>query len=168
MVRDLLKPEFTPAPSSKLKLVASIQVYPGDVELPVVPDASVVASLPRGEFDPEAVCARVMAKQVDLDACFAEARRTDPALRGRLALSVILEMDGSGHRVTEVESHFQNPTATRCAQVLLSSVVFPSVNGKPFIFVVPLRLSANPALEKKTGPDESPSPSDVSGDAGND
>ncbi|HYQ30811.1 MAG TPA: hypothetical protein VER04_26445, partial [Polyangiaceae bacterium] len=71
------------------------------------------------------------------------------------------------HRVSEVESHFRNATATRCAQILLSSVVFPSVNGKPFSFVVPLRLSPNTALAK-TGPDENPSPFEVSDDAGSD
>jgi len=169
MVREMLKLEFTPAPASKLRMVASIKIYPGDSELPVVPDAAVVASLPRGEFDPEAMRARVTAKQVELDACFAEARRADPALWGRLALSVILEMDGSVHRVTEVESHFPNALATRCTQVLVSSVVFPSVNGKPFSFVLPLRLSPNPLpAQTKTGPDESPSPSDVADDASSD
>lgn len=170
MVRELQKLEFSPAPASKLRMVASIQVYPGDADLPVVPDAAVVASLPRGEFDPEAMRARVTAKQTELDACFIEARRTDAALWGRLALSVILELDGSVHRVTEVESHFPNATATRCAQILLSSVVFPSVNGKPFSFVVPLRLAPNPALdargvapveENKKGPEETPSPSSI-------
>ncbi|HEX2672950.1 MAG TPA: AgmX/PglI C-terminal domain-containing protein, partial [Polyangiaceae bacterium] len=55
MVRELQKLEFSPPPASKLRMVASIQVYPGDAELPVVPDAAVVASLPRGEFDPEAM-----------------------------------------------------------------------------------------------------------------
>ena len=159
LVRELLKLEFTPAPASKLRMVASIQIYPGDAELPLIPDAAVVAALPAGEFDPEAMRARVTTKQAELDACFAEARRTDPALWGRLALSVILEMDGSVHRVTEVESHFPNPGATRCAQILVSSVLFPSVNGKPFSFVIPLRLSPNPA-QAKTGPDENPSPSE--------
>jgi len=161
MVRELLKLTFTPAPASKLSMVASIRIYPGDAELPTTPDAAVVASLPRGEFDPEAARARVASKQVELDSCFAEARRADPALWGRLALSVILEMDGSVHRVTEVESHFRDAAATRCAQVLLSSLIFPSVNGKPFIFVVPLRLSPS-AAHAKTGPDEGPSPSEVS------
>ena len=164
MVREVLKLAFTPAPAGALKMVASIKIYPGDAELPVVPDAAVVASLPRGDFDPEAMRARVTAKQIELDACFDQARRADPALWGRLALSVILEMDGSVHRVSEVESHFPNAAATRCAQIVLSSVVFPSVNGKPFSFVVPLRLSPN----AKTGPDENPSPSELQGDAATD
>jgi hypothetical protein len=165
LVRELHKLEFTPAPASKLRMVASIKIYPGDAELPLIPDAAVVAALPAGEFDPEATRARLTTKQGELDACFAEARRTDPALWGRLALSVILEMDGSVHRVTEVESHFQNPGATRCAQILVSSLVFPSVNGKPFSFVIPLRLGPNPA-QKKTGSDESPSPSQDGGASG--
>jgi len=165
LVRELHKLEFSPAPASKLRMVASIKIYPGDAELPPIADAAVVAALPGGEFDPEATRARVTAKQAELDACFAEARRGDPVLWGRLALSVILEIDGSVHRVTEVESHFQNPAATRCAQILVSSVVFPSVNGKPFNFVVPLRLAPNPA-QKKTGPDESPSPSPSGGASG--
>jgi hypothetical protein len=173
MVRELQKLEFSPAPASKMRLVASIQVYPGDADLPVVPDPAVIASLPRGEFDPESMRARVTAKQAELDACFSEGRRTDPALWGRLALSVILELDGTVHRVSEVESHFPSATATRCAQIVLSSVVFPSVNGKPFSFVVPLRLPRDPTLEargdeqtetKKKGPDENPSPSPISDD----
>jgi hypothetical protein len=167
LVREVRKLEFTPAPASKLRMVASIRIYPGDAELPLAPDAAVVAALPVGEFDPEAMRARVTAKQAELDACFAEARRTDPALWGRLALSVILEIDGSVHRVTEIESHFPNPAATRCAQISLSSVVFPSVNGKPFSFVVPIRLSPSSA-HAKTGSDESPSPSETSGDASGD
>jgi len=167
LVRELLKLEFTPAPTNKLRMVASIHIYPGDAELPVVPDAALVAQLACAEFDPEAMRARVTAKQAELDACFAEARRVDPALWGRLALSVVLEMDGSVHRVTEVESHFPNAAATRCAQILVSSVVFPSVNGKPISFVVPLRLGLNAALAK-TGPDEHPSPSEVTGDASRD
>ena len=170
MVREMLKLEFTPAPANKLRMVASIRVYPGDAELPPVPDAAIVAALPRGEFDPEAMRERVTAKQVELDACFADARRADPALWGRLALAVILEMDGSVHRVTEVESRFPNAAATRCAQVLLAALVFPSVNGKPFSFVVPLRLGPNSSspAPTKTGPDENPSPPEVSDDPGSD
>jgi hypothetical protein len=161
MVRAVQKLVFKPAPTNKLSMVASIQIYPGDAEQPLVADAAVVAALPRGQFDPEAVRARVTAKQIELDACFAEARRADPGLWGRLALSVILELDGSVHRVTEAESHFPSAAATRCVQILVSSLVFPSVNGKPFSFVLPLRLSPSAALAK-TGPDENPSPSEVS------
>ena len=177
MAREVQKLEFSPAPASKLRMVASIQIYPGDADVPVVPDAALVASLPRGEFDAEAMRARVTAKQAELDACFSEPRRTDPGLWGRLALSVILEMDGSVHRVTEVESHFPNAAATRCAMVLLSSVVFPSVNGKPFSFVVPVRLAPNPSLalprdlapdKTEKGPGVDPSPSAVSDDAAGD
>jgi len=164
MVREVLKLEFTPAPSSALRMVASIQVYPGDADLPLEPEMAVLAALPRGDFDAEAMRARVLAKQPELDACFAEARKSDPALWGRLALALILEMDGTVHRVTEVESQFPNAAASRCAQALLSSVVFPSVNGKPFSFVVPLRLSPQEA-PTKTGPDADPSPSVTSDDA---
>jgi hypothetical protein len=167
MVREVFKLAFTPAPASTLRMVASIRIYPGDAELPVVPDAAVIASLPSGDFDPEAMRARVTAKQLELDTCFEEPRRADPALWGRLALSVVLEIDGSVHRVSEVESRFPNAAATRCAQVLVSSLVFPSVNGKPFSFVLPLRVSANAALAK-TGPGDHPSPSEISDDAGAD
>jgi hypothetical protein len=167
MVRALQKLEFTPAPASRLRMVASIRVYPGDAELPIAPDAALAAALPRGEFDPEAMRARVTAKQLELDACFREARRSDPALWGRLALAITLEIDGSVHRVSEVESRFPSAAATRCAQVLVSSLVFPSVNGKPFSFVLPLRLSPQTPLAK-TGPDDGPSPSGVSDDAGAD
>ncbi|HET7543285.1 MAG TPA: AgmX/PglI C-terminal domain-containing protein [Polyangiaceae bacterium] len=167
LVREVLKLEFTPAPAKKLRMVASIQIYPGDAELPTEPEGPAVA-LPGGEFDPEAMRARVLQKQAELESCFDRARRADPALWGRLALSVILEIDGSVHRVSEVESHFPNASATRCAQVLVSSLVYPSVNGKPFSFVVPLRLGPPTAPERRTGPDESPSPSDVRAEAGDD
>jgi len=163
LTREVLKLQFNPAPPALLRMVATIAVYPGDAEQPVLPDATAAQALPRGDFDPEAMRARVTDKQRELDACFAEARASDPALWGRLALSVILEVDGSVHRVTEAESRFPNPAATRCAQALLSTQLFPSVNGKPFSFVVPLRLSP-PAPPTETGPDVDPSPSDVSGD----
>jgi hypothetical protein len=95
-----------------------------------------------------------------------EARRLDPSLWGRLALAVILEVDGTVHRVSEVESHFPNATAARCVQAALASLVFPSVNGKPFTVVLALRL--NPALgapgtTREAGPDASPSLPDDAG-----
>jgi hypothetical protein len=167
LVRELEKLEFNPAPKSVLRIVASIRIYPGDAELPVVPDPALVTSLARSEFDADAARARLTDKQGELEACFAEARRTDPALWGRLALSVILDIDGSVHRVTEVESRFPNAAATRCAQILVSSLVFPSVNGKPFSFVIPLRVSPNPR-HAKTGSEETPSPSGVNEDEGSD
>lgn len=164
MVREVQKLQFSPAPPALLRMVATIAVYPGDAESPAPPDAAVAQALPRGDFDPEATRARVTDKQRELDACFAEARATDPALWGRLALSVILEVDGSVHRVTEVESRFPNSAATRCVQALLASQSFPSVNGKPFSFVVPLRLGPQ-AAQTETGPEVAPSPSDVSDEA---
>ena len=171
MVREVLKLEFTPHPARVLAMVASIKVWPGDAELPSVTGPSSV-SQERAEFDPLLMRARVLERKAELSACFSEARRSDPELWGRMALSVILEMDGTVHRVSEVESHFPSPSATRCAQVLISSLQFPSVNGKPFSFVVPLRLS--PDLASKTN---QPSPvvdpsaadsSEASSDAGAD
>jgi hypothetical protein len=57
-----------------------------------------------------------------------------------LALAVVLEVDGTVHRVSEVESHFPNAIAARCAAAAISTIVFPSVNGKPFSFVVAMRV----------------------------
>ena len=170
LVRETLKLEFTPRPATALAMVALIRVYPGDAELPALPTgdrATPPATAPvlaAGAFDPAAMRARVMEKQGALEACFAEARRTDVGLWGRLALGVILEMDGSVHRISEVESHFPSASATRCAQVLLSAVTFPSVNGKPYSFVVPIRLAPS-SPQEKTGPDVGPSPLDAA-DAG--
>jgi hypothetical protein len=118
------------------------------------------APLVAGAFDANAMRAAVSTKQAQLEACFDDARRSDPGLWGRLALGVILEMDGSVHRVNEVESHFPSAIATRCAEVLVSSIVFPSVNGKPYSFVVALRLAPS-TTQEKTGPEEAPSPSDA-------
>ncbi|MES1172775.1 MAG: hypothetical protein ABUL62_00505 [Myxococcales bacterium] len=168
LVREVLKLEFSPRPPRAMAMVASIKIWPGDAELPSAPEPSAVSLPPGGAFDPVAMRARVLDKRVALEACFSDARRADPKLWGRLALSVILEMDGSVHRVSEVESHFPSSTATRCAQILLSSVLFPSVDGKPFTFVVPLRLSPDKnANATQPSPEEDPSPAEgTSDDAG--
>jgi len=147
LVREMLKLEFTPRPPQSLAMVASIRIWPGDAELPPLPsDAAALAISPGGAFDASVMRERVAAKQAELDACFDTAQQGDPALWGRLALAVVLEVDGSVHQVSEVESHFPSLDATRCAQKLVSDVLFPSVNGKPFGFVVPLRLSPSSNL----------------------
>jgi hypothetical protein len=128
-------------------MVASIQIYPGDADLPVVPDAAVVASLPRGEFDPEGH-ARARHGQAGRSSTLASPR---PDAQTRLLGTARAVRDfGVGRQRApreRVESHFPNAAATPCAQILLSSVVFPSVNGKPFSFVVPLRLGPIPTLD---------------------
>ena len=167
LVREVLKLEFTPPPPRVLAMVASIKIWPGDADLPAAPEPSNLAVPGGGAFDAAAMRARVALEQPALDACFAEARRTDPKLWGRLALAVILEMDGSVHRVSEVESHFASASAARCVQVLISGVHFPSVNGKPFSFVVALRLSPDPtANATQPSPEEAPDSADTSTDAG--
>ncbi|MEO6602278.1 MAG: hypothetical protein ABIQ16_20520 [Polyangiaceae bacterium] len=168
LVREVLKLQFSPRPPRALAMVASIKIWPGDAELPSASEPSSVSLLPGGAFDPAAMRARVVEKQAALEACFSDARRPDPKLWGRLALVVILEVDGSVHRVSEVESHFPNATATRCAQVLISNVQFPSVNGKPFSFVVPLRLIPDrTANATQPSPEGDPSPAGgASNDAG--
>jgi hypothetical protein len=168
LVSELKKLEFTPRPAAVMAMVALIRVYPGDAALPDPPGSdapattattATVATIPSA-FDAEAMRARVSERQAELNTCFDEARRADPALWGRLALTVILEMDGSVHRVSEIESHFPNASATRCTQVLLSKIVFPTVNGKPYSFVVPIRLSPTGLLgaRERTGSDVVPSP----------
>lgn len=167
LVREVLKLEFNPRPPRALPMVASIKIWPGDADLPDAPEPSNVASPGGGAFDAAAMRARVALEQPALDACFADARRADPKLWGRLALAVILEMDGSVHRVSEVESHFPSASAARCVQVLLSGVHFPSVNGKPFSFVVALRLSPDPNADTaQPSPAEAPDSADTSADAG--
>jgi hypothetical protein len=145
-------------------MVASIGIWPGDAELPDLPEPTAAAT--GGAFDAEAVRARVAAKQSQLQACFADARRSDAALWGRLALALILEVDGSVHQITEVESHFPNASAARCVEVLLANTAFPGVSGKPFTVVVPIRLA--PVLQTTTGSDADPSPSVPLDDAGTD
>ncbi len=167
LVREVLKLEFSPRPTRALAMVASIKIWPGDADLPEVSATPRGGAAPGGAFDAELMRARVLGKQAELEACFAEARRSDPKLWGRLALSVILEVDGQVHRVSEVESHFPSPSATRCAQVLIAALQFPSVNGKPFSFVVPLRLSPDPnANTTQPSPEEDPSPAEPTADAG--
>jgi hypothetical protein len=161
LVHETSKLQFAPHPARALSVVASIRIWPGDVDLPAVPElASVVTG---GAFDPAAVAALLSAKRTPIDACLAEARRTDPAVWGRLALATILEVDGTVHRISEVESHFPSATAARCVQAALAGVVFPSVNAKPFTLVLALRL--NPPADAArpsglaAGPDASPDPS---------
>lgn len=164
LVHEAGKLEFAPAPPRTLSMVASIRIWPGDVELPALPEGPLPTAT-GGAFDASAVHALVTAKQASINACFADARRADPSLWGRLALAAILEVDGSVHRISEVESHFPNAAATRCVQMLLAGIVFPSVNGKPFTLVLPLRLNPRAPLEQ-AGPDASPNQPQLDEDAG--
>jgi hypothetical protein len=140
LLEELRKLRFSPQRVRRLDVVASIRIWPGDAELPPLNDAPPAAVDMSKGFDPIAVRSRLTEKQTELSACFNEARRSDPSLWGRLAFAVILEVDGTVHRVSEVESHFPNASAAHCAAAALSTVVFPSVSGKPFSFVAALRL----------------------------
>lgn len=164
LVHEAGKLEFTPAPPRALSMVASIRIWPGDAELPAVPEGPLPSPI-GGAFDAGAVRALVATKQAQINACFAEARHTDPSLWGRLALAAILEVDGTVHRVSEIESHFPSAAATRCVQMLIAGIVFPSVNGKPFTLVLPLRLSPRTPVEQ-AGPDSSPNQPQLDEDAG--
>ena len=164
LVHEASKLEFAPAPPRALSMVASVRIWPGDAELPALPEGPLSIAT-GGAFDPSSVRALVASKQAQINACFAEAQRTDPALWGRLALAAILEVDGTVHRISEVESHFPNAAAARCVQTLIAGIVFPSVNGKPFTLVLPLRLTPRTRTEQ-AGPDASPSPTPLDEDAG--
>ncbi|MEO8905525.1 MAG: hypothetical protein ABI488_23660, partial [Polyangiaceae bacterium] len=167
LVRATSRLEFTPRPQRALGMVASIRIWPGDADLPPLPAAGAVAAssvTSSGAFDAHSMRERVASKRAELSACFADARRSDPSLWGRLALAAILEVDGTVHQINEIESHFPNAAAARCAQVLLAGLTFPTVNGKPFTVVLPMRLSPSDP-QKATGPELNPSPPDL--DAGN-
>lgn len=173
LLAELRKLRFTPRPQRSLDIVTSIRLWPGDAELPPVSAAPApLVDTTRG-FDPATVRAIATRKQPELSACFSEARRNDPSLWGRLALAVVLEVDGTVHRVSEVESHFPNSAAAHCAAATLSNVVFASVNGKPFSFVLALRvppLSTTPGVAASGNADLSDVPEPQappnSGDAG--
>jgi hypothetical protein len=154
VLEELRKLHFAPQPVRRADVVASIRIWPGDAELPPLTDGPpAVIDMSKG-FDPIAVRSRLAEKQTELAACFNEARRSDPSLWGRLAFAVILEVDGTVHRVSEVESHFPNASAAHCAAATLSTTVFPSVSGKPFSFVAALRLPPSGAPQRSE-----PSPS---------
>jgi hypothetical protein len=138
--------------------------------LPALPEAGTAAAVAiGGAFDPDAVRALVESKRPELNACFLLARSSDPSLWGRLALAAILEVDGTVHRISEVESHFPNAAAARCAQRLLAGVVFPSVNGKPFTLVIPIRLGPpSQASQSDAGPELDSSPPEAPDDAASD
>ncbi len=143
LLQELGKLRFSPPPR-RLDMLVSIRIWPGDAELPPLSDNPVAAAVDMSKgFDPASVRDRVNERKEQLAACFAEARRTDPSLWGRLAFAIILEVDGTVHRVSEVESHFPNLNASRCAAAALSTIVFPSVSGKPFSFVLAMRLPAS-------------------------
>ena len=76
---------------------------------------------------------------------------------------MILEIDGTVHRINEVESHFPNAAAARCAAAAVSTLVFPSVNGKPFTFVVPLRVTPLGVSPETTQPgqEQAPRPAEI-------
>ena len=151
LLEELGKLRFSPPPR-RLDMLASIRIWPGDAELPPLSDGPVTAVDMSKGFDPTSIRARVSQRKAQLTACFAEARRTDPSLWGRLAFAVILEVDGTVHRVNEVESHFPNANASRCAAAALSTIVFPSVSGKPFSFVLAMRLPASNAAPPPAAP----------------
>lgn len=161
LLTELRKLRFAPVPARRTDVITSIRIWPGDVDLPETTPAPAAAIETGNGFDPAAIGARVLAKRAELNACFDEPRRTDPTLWGRLALTVILEVDGTVHRVNEIESHFPNAAAARCVAATVSGMVFPSVNGKPFTFVLAFRLAPS-----KTPSPEPASPSDL--DAGSD
>jgi hypothetical protein len=154
LVNELRKLRFTPRPARHFDVVASIRIWPGDAELPAISNASPATVDASNGFAPSAVLDRVTSKQTELGACFIDARRTDPSLWGRLALTVVLEVDGSVHRASEVESHFPNAAAAHCAAATLATIVFPSVNGKPFSFVLAMRLP--PAMAEPLAPSSAP------------
>ena len=162
LVTELRKLRFSPPPAKHVEVVASIRIWPGDAELPPVSDSPPQPIDTAGGFDPAAVRVRVANRQAELTACFSEARRSDPNLWGRLALAVVLEVDGTVHRVSEVESHFPNAAAARCAAAALSTILFPSVSGKPFSFVLAMRLvpsnAAPPSDVARADASEPPSP----------
>ena len=169
LLGELGKLRFAPAPMRAREVVVSIRIWPGDAELPPSGAPPQLAIDTSNGFDPTAMSARVATKRAELDACFGDARRADPSLWGRLALSVVLEVDGSVHRVSEVESHFPNTGAARCAAAALSALVFPSVNGKSFNFVQAIRLSpragTNPPDSNTNTEPTPPAPPDGAGGA---
>jgi hypothetical protein len=158
LLSELRKLRFAPRPAKHIDVLTTISVWPGDAELPPLSDAAPGVIETSAGFDPAAVRARVTAKQAELSACFNLARQQDPSLWGRLALAVVLEVDGTVHRVSEVESHFPNAAAARCAAAALSAISFPSVNGKPFSFVLAMRLPPSAGQPHGQPPTPTPAP----------
>jgi hypothetical protein len=172
LLEELRKLRFSPQPVRRLDVVASIRIWPGDAELPPLTDGPPASVDMSKGFDPIAVRARVTEKQTELSACFNDARRGDLSLWGRVAFAVILEVDGTVHRVSEVESHFPNANAAHCAAATLSTIVFPSVSGKPFSFVAALRLppagapppsEPSPSSAQPNAEEPAPTPGDDGG-----
>jgi hypothetical protein len=169
LLSELRKLRFAPRPAKHIDVLTTIGIWPGDADLPPLSDSPPGMIETSAGFDPAVVRSRVTAKQSELSACFDLARRQDPSLWGRLAFAVVLEVDGTVHRVSEVESHFPNASASRCAAAALSAISFSSVNGKPFSFVLAMRLPPDQrrALPPaQSAPPDSVEPSTDGDDAG--
>jgi hypothetical protein len=59
----------------------------------------------------------------EFSSCFAVARKEDPRLWGRLALSFSIDNDGKPRDVSEKQSHFGNTNAVDCVRSVLGSLI---------------------------------------------
>ncbi|HEY4158432.1 MAG TPA: AgmX/PglI C-terminal domain-containing protein [Polyangiaceae bacterium] len=136
------KLKFTARPPRRIELVASIRLWPGDGPPPDAPEATPNAD--EAPFDALRTTSLIAHESTAIAQCYEQALARDPTLWGRLALTVILESDGTVHRIEEAESRFPDALVTRCAQAVIARLVFPAVLSKPFVFVQAIRFGAPP------------------------
>jgi hypothetical protein len=143
LTREANKLKFSPAPR-RIDAELGVSIWRGDADAALAPTTQpVITELP--EFDPDAVLRVAELVRPALQSCFEAGRRRDAALAGRLALRIILEIEGTVHLIEEHDSYFQDVTVIRCAEETLASLVFPSVAGRPFSFVFGMQFGEQPA-----------------------
>jgi hypothetical protein len=143
--------EFSPRPTRRVDVEASIQLWPGDAPVP-----SALEPTPSGGLDepPSTPAMRLEAPAVDLEPaagsiesarsefarCFEQGRARDARLWGRLELLVRTAPDGRTAEVTERDSRFPDPLVVECARRVTFGLDFSHFDPVSVDFVFGLRL----------------------------
>ena len=147
-----------------------VAVWPGDVALLPLPQ------IPAGTAnrDLSGLTRDLGSIESGVAACMREARRRDPKLWGRLALSFGIDARGRASNIREFQSQFGDTEAIGCVTKLVEELTFPQPIGGAFgepkgSFVAAWRLHpaavgavAEPQQPLPISPDEHPSPTDAS------
>jgi hypothetical protein len=120
----------------KFDVDVTVAVWPGDVPLLPIPPSPPAGSTKTLRGMGESVAQH----EPDILRCLQIARRQDPTLWGRLALS--FELDETGHptEIRESDSHFGDKAALACVAEKLQALVLPSVQPNSARFTAAWRL----------------------------
>jgi hypothetical protein len=120
-LRDRAKEIELLPPPRRIGVELTVQLWPGDVRVPLLPKAPTPE--PPG-LDADAVESVVTARQSELQTCYAAGLARDASLWGRLQLHVTV--DGKGRVLTarESESQFPDPEVVTCISRLVRGLGF--------------------------------------------